>query len=246
MDDLRRVVCDHQGNISKLGSFGDINERAKVGVIDSLYEPGNKFRELERVERTVDTLTGVSANDTNGHGWLVANIIRRYADNTEYYFYRVTAPNGDIWQRNLMKAMRFAQDDSVDILNISLGNDHTGDGNEGCNMHNQPCKIRQITKKLIDDGITIVAGAGNKPEFDSICCPALLDEAIAVGGYVSKCQARNRTNDPRDVIGRYEKPPNACYVERSDDLGISDVLCSGEGCSPIHSCDDNRKDVSWE
>lgn len=185
---------------------------------------------------------------TTSHGMHVCQIINSYSPSASFRFYRVTQKDTDgnpiIYQRHLQQAMGYAHlEDGVDIMNISLGNDHSNE-EVACDMPNEPCKIRDAARGAIEDGICIVAGAGNAPKFDSISCPALYDDVIAVGGSASKCTARLSPDNIMSRMGREIKPPRACWL--AEDGDTSEILCSGLDCSIDMTCDEQRRDVAWE
>ncbi|MEF8876603.1 MAG: S8 family serine peptidase, partial [Haloarculaceae archaeon] len=186
-------------------------------------------------------------DDTTGHGSIVTAILLAASYNIEFNFYRVTQSNGLIQQRHLQNAIGMAHiEHDIDVINLSIGTDHSDNGSTDCSRNRTPCKISEAALKCIDDGITIVAAGGNRQQLDSLSCPASVDEVICVGGYIPKCSARLTINGPLSVGGKYRKPPNACWINRPDDIGTDEVLCSGQDCSPMHSCNGNRKDVEWE
>lgn len=188
-------------------------------------------------------------DDTTGHGTVVTALLLAASYNIEFNFYRVTqrVNGGYIRQRDLQNALGKAHlDDDVDVINLSIGNDHTSDGNVDCISGQQPCKIHQAAQNAVEDGITTVAAAGNRQQFNSLSCPSYADGVISVAGFVAKCKARLSPDNPLSLAGEYIKPPNACWIERTDTLGSDEVFCSGHGCSPIHTCDDYREIVPWE
>ena len=239
----------HYSEQIRSGRFSDSDESAVIGVIDSVYEPGDEFRDNNSVIGKRDLLTGADNDKTTQHGIHVSQLISTYSPSAAFRFYRVTqeATNGTpaIYQRHLQQAMGYAHVvDDVDLMNISVGNDHSADNGAPCAMPNEPCKIRDAARKAIDEGICVVAGAGNIGQMDSICCPALCDEVIAVGGSVSKCTARLSADNAMSLNGRMIKPPLACWLE--NDGESTEVLCSGRGCSIDMSCSEHQRHVKWE
>lgn len=192
-----------------------------------------------------DLLNKHNEDDTTGHGTIVCQILNSLSDRLELNLYRVTQKTedgGKIWERHLINAFGYAHlRDNVDIINLSAGNDHSEDGNEGCARHNQPCKVRDAAKQAIEDGIPVVAAAGNSDQYSSVCCPSLLDRAISVGGFVSKCTA----GTPEFQVNNIDmKPPLACWTYNDEE---SYAFCSGEGCFPVpkYSCTECNSVVNW-
>lgn len=236
----------HYGDLCGIVSHAGTSESISVAVIDSLYGKDSSFSKSHQIGRTVDILPNEDSNDTTGHGNLVSHIIAVFADSIEFNFYRVTRSGGTVLQRDLMRAMGMAHNDEVDIMNISLGNDHSDDNCQLCDMPNEPCKIRDAAQQAINDGISIVAGAGNKPRFNTICCPALLDDVICVAGAVSKCTAREESKtDVMSVDSIY--PPYSCWIKLADSEKEMDdqPLCSGLNCSADMRCDEYQENTSW-
>lgn len=196
----------------------------------------------------LDEVDSDEVEDTTGHGWLVTRIISTFAENVQFHFYRVveSTSGGKAWGRRLVNAMGIAhKEDDVDIIHISLGTDHSRDGNLGCSNYRQPCRLRYAAQQAIDDGINVVASAGNSDQFDSIACPSLNDETISVGGFVAKCNKRLDMEDPLSLGGIENKPPMACWLDRDDDFHTEGIFCSGLGCTPYDSCAQYRQIERW-
>lgn len=85
-----------------------------------------------------------------------------------------------------------------------------------------------------------------------MCCPALLDEAICVGGFVPRCTAEIENQNDNDGRRTRTTPSLAGWVEPSvadrDVDHSEETVCTGYNCSPSpkYSCNDCRKDVEWE
>jgi hypothetical protein len=249
VEHLSDSLYAHYSEQIRSGGFSDSDEEVVIGIIDSVYEPGDEFRSDNSVVGKRDLLTGTNSDKTTQHGIHVSQLISTYSPSAAFRFYRVTQESTDvspvIYQRHLHQAMGYAHVvDDVDLMNISVGNDHSSDNGVPCSMPNEPCKIRHAAREAIDEGICIVAGAGNAGQADGICCPALYDGVIAAGGSASKCTARLSADNVMSLNGRMIKPPLACWLE--DDGESTEVLCSGRNCSIDKSCSDHRRHVRWE
>ena len=236
----------HQAEIINAFRLSDIDAKVTVGVIDSVYQPPDGFAKNNNIGRRMDILPDCDSRDTTNHGGVVCRILSSCSERLEYNFYRVTqaVDGGKIWERHLINAIGYAHKrDNVDIINISAGNDHSEDGSEGCARHNQPCKVREAAEEAIYDGIAVVAAAGNDDQYDSVCCPSLLDTAISVGGFVSKCTCNPR-NEGSIAIDNDLKPPLACWTNNDR---VSYQFCSGDGCIPLpeYSCDKYQSVENW-
>lgn len=198
------------------------------------------------MSRTIDLLSDVDADDTTGHGTVVANLVSEFTLNAEFEFYRVVQENGRVLGRHLVEAFGKAHlVHDVDVLNVSLGNDHSTDGNGGCGAYGQPCKVRDAAQQAVADGIPVVSAAGNAEQFDSVCCPGLAEPVICVGGFVSRCTARLDAENPLSLAGREPLPPCACWVRTDGDAEPGGVYCTGLGCSLDHDCEDHRELGPW-
>lgn len=224
---------------TRLVPWENTDQQVTVGVIDSSYKLPKSLGESVDVDRRRDLLTDCNRDDTTGHGTVVCRILSNAFDNVEINLYRVIQPNQRFRERHLIQALGYAHlHDEVDIINVSAGNDHSTDGNDGCGRHNQPCKVREAVGKAISDGISVVAAAGNDDRSDSVCCPSLYRTAVSVGGSVSKCDyAPTSESDP-------SKPELACW---NGSTGQTETLCSGRNCTrgDSSSCDQNRRNEWW-
>ena len=162
----------------QLGFTGD---GIKIGVIDTginlehpdFFNPNETSRFLKGYD-FVDNDT--IPRDTNGHGTQVAGIIgangqlKGIAPGAEIFSYRVSSDGESVPSDLIIKAINQAVEDEVDIINISLGVNVT---------HN---KIDRAVNNAIDQGIVVVAAAGNSgPDPSTIGSPAKNPNAITVG-----------------------------------------------------------------
>ena len=178
-------------------------------------------------------------DDTTGHGTRIANIIEVGAPESILNVYRVVVSMEEFKVSNYLKALARAQEDNVDIINSSAGVHHPE-----CNGE---CRISEATKRLEDDGIIIVAGAGNAIEDGKeLYCPAKVRESIAVGVMEAYCQysIKNQTSIPGfnpDVF-----PPGSYFAPHPENLTNKGPYCGKQGCTPMESCDGNRQEEIWE
>lgn len=229
------------------------DESPTIALLDSLYTPSQEFKNRYTVGRTVDILNDPNTpetlpDDTTGHGRTVLHLLCRIAQNAQYNFYRITrqVPRGEILDRDMLKGIYEAHCDGVDVINISAGNDHVNSSDYDCDAQSQPCSICDAANQAISDGITVVSGAGNKPGFESVCCPSLSDEVISVGGFVSECKARIDKSNPISLAGRHIKPPGAYWLNRSDGKGPSQAYCSAQKCGLGMECKDYQYNHRWD
>ncbi|HXV67039.1 MAG TPA: S8 family serine peptidase [Nitrosopumilaceae archaeon] len=114
--------------------------------------------------------------DENGHGTEVAGIIaadgqlQGVAPKSKILAYRVSENGEAVSSELIIKAIEQAILDKADVINISLG----------INITNK--KIDLVVNKAIEQGIVVVAAAGNNgPDLSTIGSPGINPNAITVG-----------------------------------------------------------------
>lgn len=134
---------------------------------------------------------------------------------------------------NLIRAITDASSRDVDILNLSVGVHHHEEPDGDCGGY---CRVADEARLATESGTMIVAASGNREKDDSLAvhCPAVLDDAISVGGFVSHCR-----NDlfESDDSGQY-------WV--SDDDRIVGPFCGQHGCRSNDKCDSYRYEKPWQ
>lgn len=155
--------------------------------------------------------------------------------------------NGEFRDRHMMKAFEriLYFKEEIDVVNLSAGLDHVSNDLKECDEYGPDCRVCELADSVLEEGITIVAGAGNIPHTQNICCPSLEQNVISVGGATVECTA---SIDDSTMFGRPQdqKPPNALWVERQDGKGASGTYCSDRGCFPGASCSENQEITQWE
>ena len=114
--------------------------------------------------------------DTNGHGTEVAGIIaadgqlKGIAPKSKIYAYKVSDDGESVSSDLIIKAIKQAVDDDVDIINISLGVNRTN------------TRIDEAVNEAIKNNIVVVVAAGNNgPDQKTIGSPGINQNAITVG-----------------------------------------------------------------
>ena len=160
----------------KAYSLGYRGNGIKVGVIDSGI---NSQHPDLRVAGGASFVSGSYLRDSTGHGTHVAGIlaaqansigVRGVAPNVQLYSLRVFGEGYSTEGIHLLKAIQWAIDNDMDILNLSLaGPDLPG--------------LRDLTKKAYDEGILLVAASGNNwtAGIYDVQFPAQYPTVIAVG-----------------------------------------------------------------
>ncbi len=120
--------------------------------------------------------TGEKPLDTNGHGTEVAGIISGDGNFTgivpkaKLYVYKVSSTGEGVSSDYIVRAIRQAMQDNVNVINISLGINKTND------------EIDNAIDECVKKGIIVVVAAGNNgPLEDSIGSPGKDFDAITVG-----------------------------------------------------------------
>jgi hypothetical protein len=139
------------------------------------------------------------------------------------------------------KAVKIAIDDEVDIINISAGIHMPG-----CQGS---CGFCNTVSRLIDDGIFVVAAAGNVWDIEDsderIYCPSTYDEVISVGGMISVCNCQN--NYPGADI---TDPPSGAFYLNTDNETVQETspdqpICGQNGCTDEFECIPNQVEKVW-
>ncbi|MFC5278659.1 S8 family serine peptidase [Halorubrum rubrum] len=164
------------------------------------------------------------------------DLIQQYAPHITVSLYQVINSNGDLEVAGYHDAIDAAISDEVDILNISIGDPWD------IPVYAHP--LYSKTQKAVDSGITVVAAAGNnkgdqpKPP---VHIPAVVDDVIAVNGFVTRCpQSKSDTHERR------ESGPYYLDVETSNtETQLAEgVYCGYNGCDG-RSCIKKQTETGW-
>lgn len=136
-----------------------------------------------------------NVTDTNGHGTQVAGVIAAELNNgkgiagTSGPFevsilpLKVLQPDGKIKVSNVVKAINYAIDKKVDVINISLGD------------VSHSTAEKEAIQRATYAGIVVVAAAGNSAETgNKINYPASYEEVISVGAIDNKSERASFSN----------------------------------------------------
>lgn len=238
------MIGAHQ-SLCNIRTFEDVAADVTVGVVDSVYDPGGDFDDFNRHNRS-ERFLETDRDSTTDHGKDVTKIISNITNNLLFEFYQIVDINGNFADRDLLAAVVWAADYGVDVLNLSVGTDHFSNDEKDCDLTGPTCAVTEAAEYAENNGVVLVAATGNNPGADAVCCPALSDSTIAVGGCVAKCTAA-APNDQR-MIGPSlpTHPQHAYWVERPDQEGLSGDFCSMFDCGPSNSCEQNRSVEPWE
>lgn len=233
-------------NVCNNGTTEQFDEQSVVAIVDSSYKVGgdfSSFNQVDREQRIIDT----DEDNTTGHGTVVTKILSTIATNPKFQFYQIIDEYGEYDDGDLLTAIVRATDYGADVINLSVGSPHVSDDDKLCDHSGAQCSLDKAVKYAVDNGTIVVSAVGNAPTYDTICCPALSESSIAVGGCLVKCSASlGKDQTPIGVQAGSGKPPKAMWLSSKSEEGISDVLCSGMGCYPGGSCEENQYIVKWD
>ncbi|WP_317176132.1 S8/S53 family peptidase [Halomontanus rarus] len=201
----------------------------RVGIVDSLLSPQSDLDSLYSINRRENYIASPVA-DTTGHGSDVLEILGYFAPKAEFNLFRVITYTGEAKRSNLADAIADASRSGIDLLNLSVGIFHShGENHCGGN-----CTVATETRLAIEAGMAVVAATGNRKRDDTkaIHCPALLDESISVGGFVSRCTA--------DLLEQSES--GQYWIESTD---LEGPFCGQRGCDSTKPCAEYRFEHPW-
>ena len=180
----------------------------RVGIIDSGVSG------IECLEKK--DFSGSGCEDSFGHGTRVAAIIKHIAKGASIISLKTGVQKPD--EMNTIRALEWAIDNKLDIVNISSGFLWHTDPNKDCPL----CNLVNIA---VNEGTIVVVAAGNNTVgkiIPTINCPGMAESAVTVSAI-----------DKFDALARYacigkpgwDKPnvlaPGSCYVDDVYDEGTS-------------------------
>ncbi|WP_160162945.1 S8 family serine peptidase [Halorubrum distributum] len=219
-------------------------------LVDSIYQSPS---ELDVTVEGHENPIASDLDDTTGHGSNVLYTLAGLCRNAAFHFYRILADDREAFRvSNFLKAFQYAIEQDIDVVNASAGK-----WRPSCTTETE-CRLCTAASELEEQGVCLVAGAGNRRTRDdtrSVFCPARSEAAISVGTSIAKCTAQQRT---RAWGAGPIHPPGAYWVRHPDgyfnhldeiDPEIAfgrDAYCTHMGCAPNQSCEVNQKETPWE
>jgi subtilisin family serine protease len=165
-------------------------EGVKVAILDT----GVDFNHRDLIQNIRATINFTDSRygtlDINGHGTHVAGIIAAVdnqigmigvAPQAELYCAKVLSDTGGGKVESIIKGIRWAIANQVDIINMSLGTP-VEPGNE----------LHETIKQAVNQGIIIICATGNNN--GEVCWPAAYDETIAVSAMNNKYERAEFSN----------------------------------------------------
>lgn len=170
--------------------------------------------------------------DTTNHGSDVLEYLGYFAPEATFDLHRVVASDGTAKRGTLVDAIATASQAGVALLNLSIGVHHHEEPEGDCGGH---CRIAEETRLAVEDGTIAIAATGNRDKEDSraVHCPALLEETVAVGGFVARCRHDRVTGDES---GQY-------WIQ--DGTRTDGPYCGQRGCGRGISCGEHRYEYPW-
>lgn len=221
-------------NASTVGKGGD---GVDIAIFDSVHTPpsGTERAKVGERHRFVDT----EKDFTTRHGCRVFDMAWEFSPKSTFSFYQVLSEEGSLTITALADAIDEAISDDVDIVNISAGGEWSG-----------PVEVSPYARevsRLIDEGITVVAAAGNYDhdgDRPQVFAPAAVDGVIAVGGYVTECpiSLTEARTQPERQSGPYYELSNAATANPASP---NKLYCGQRGCADDRSCIQDQRTVAW-
>ncbi|NMA66817.1 MAG: S8 family serine peptidase, partial [Clostridiaceae bacterium] len=145
---------------NQMFGWGDI----RVAIIDSGVNSDVSVTESK-------DFTGTGNFDVINHGTRIASIIKHFAKGCNLYSAKIG--NNEPDELNMLKAIEWAVEKGVNIINISSG------FKRNCNSD---CELCQLISQISKFGVAVVVAAGNEHNMeDTIYCPGRVDDAVTVG-----------------------------------------------------------------
>lgn len=243
IQELDAAVIHAQGQTANLPQAGSAGESVHIGIIDSAWKLPSEITDgYDVIEKKENAFIDTTKQETAIHAREVFHRIASYCPDATITLYQAVTEENSLPLGAYSDAISAAINDDVDILNLSAGDPWPAP------VDVNPCVHE--TRRAIDEGITIVAAAGNADTEDQedrppVHCPAAFDPVIAVGAMEVRCPASIGSEPEDQRIGPYY-----CFSEDTDDLpgDSSDrgVYCSQNGCVDGGGCLTKQKETEWD
>ncbi len=169
------------------------NSRVKIGIIDSGIDYNENINVVKRVNLIDDCNGNILVDDNTGHGTAIASIlslkknveseIQGVNPNLDIYSYKVLDNKNETTLDVVVETIDEAVIDKINILCMSFG------------MPDNSEILHNAIKKAYDNGIIIIAAAGNESNGEEALYPARYEEVISVGSINAKGEKSEFSND---------------------------------------------------
>lgn len=169
------------------------NSRVKIGIIDSGIDYNENINVVKRVNLIDDCNGNILVDDNTGHGTAIASIlslkknveseIQGVNPNLDIYSYKVLDNKNETTLDVVVETIDEAVIDKINILCMSFG------------MPDNSEILHNAIKKAYDNGIIIIAAAGNESNGEEALYPARYEEVISVGSINAKGKKSEFSND---------------------------------------------------
>lgn len=231
-------VVEAHGRAANVPKSAATGSSVHIGIIDSASElPTELMASFDVRQGPEHSFIDSSKAETTRHCTPVFTLASTFCPDATFSLYQAVREDRKLPIEAFSDAITAAINDGVDVLNISAGDPWPGPVEANPNVLE--------TKRAIEEGIIVVASAGNEnPELDRrlpVHCPAALRDVIAVGGFVSRCPARPGA-EPKD------HPTGPYYVESDEPTGADHYgpFCGERGCTDGKGCIPNKTERPWE
>lgn len=166
-------------------NHADVPEGSKVtvAVLDTGYDFAGSSN--ERILDGLDLSGSGTAQDENGHGTAMADIIKSGTDDPVSILpIRITDVNGRCTSLKLYLGLEYALAEGVDVVNVSMSAYRPADGS----------MIAEEIAKLAQNGIYVVTAAGNHGSDTRDYVPANVSNAIVVSAIEADDTASGYSN----------------------------------------------------
>lgn len=239
---LDEHIIEAHGRAVNMPKGGGAGGGIHIGIFDSAYElPDSITEPFETVEDERKSFITSSDSESTYHCRHVFRRLVAFAPNAKYTFYQTVNENRKLALGAYADAITAAIHDGVDLINISAGDPWRGPIDINPNVSE--------TRRLLDEGISTVAAAGNyyREKQDSrppVHCPSAAEGVVSVGSFETHCphEPGDEDDDP-DTGPYYAIPEDNVQDETNPILG---VFCGERGCVGGESCITQKSESPWD
>lgn len=241
--DVREYIQEAHAISTNNTDLTGTGEGIHIGIIDSACSlPTYLADDYDVNQGSNHSFISTDEDDTTRHGTAVFRRAAAYAPDAEYSLYQTVRDDRRMPIDAFSDAITRCIEDGVDLVNISIGEPwrHPADAH--------PTVLE--TKRLLEEGIAVVAAAGNhfparQQQRPPVHCPSAAQGVISVGAMVTECPHAPGQESATSREGPY-------YWLAADhgfngELAPSNgVFCGEQGCVGGMCCEGNKKSSPWD